>query len=74
MKCKIQWIDCRGFETPDENEAVGYAVVYSKLFDEYQRYPICTEHLKSLNQVHHGNCKHTTTARQWAYEEFKDAT
>jgi hypothetical protein len=46
MKCRIQWIDERGNPTPDDNEAIGYAVNTQQVgkATSVRRYPICAEH------------------------------
>lgn len=69
--CQIQWIDCNGRPTPDQNEAIGVAAF--TLHGETRRFPICAAHLASMGQVHHGHCKHAPTLQgsgQWAFEPF----
>lgn len=70
MKCRIQWIDCSGEPTPDENEAVGIAVTA-----DGRQYPICAEHLATLqdNRVHHEpvrGCSHSRDANSWSFQPF----
>jgi hypothetical protein len=48
MKCSIKWIDIgTGRDTPDDNEAYGYAIV---IVDgvETGRYPCCYEHAERM--------------------------
>lgn len=67
--CAIEWIDCRGNPTPDENEAVGHAVLVAT----GQRFPICAEHAKSManGRSHHDpKCTHVCGATSWKFEPF----
>lgn len=69
--CQIQWIDCNGRPTADQNEAVGIASI--TLHGETRRFPICAAHLASMGQVHHGQCKHlpSQSSGQWAFEPLQ---
>ena len=62
MKCQIQWIDKQGNPTPDDNEAIGYAIcrhtdpcigggypVYAP--HDSAPYPICHEHKRQLDSL-----------------------
>lgn len=60
MKCEIQWIDQQGNSTPDENEAIGYAICRHvdpcpggryPLFAPYDSrpIPICHAHKRVLD-------------------------
>lgn len=67
MKCTIQWIDCRGNPTPDENEAVGYAICGPN------RYLVCKDHLATLcRKVSHHDpaCKHSAHGWNWSFQPF----
>jgi hypothetical protein len=73
MKCKIQWIDSQGKETPDNNEAV--AITYRQAFvvqhgdhthemDESERFPICEAHIAKLREMQKSNPE----AHNWIVE------
>jgi hypothetical protein len=44
VKCKIKWIDREGKETPDDNPAIGYAVVTFPDGSKGHPIPICAAH------------------------------
>lgn len=48
--CKIQWVDDKGFSTPDQNPAVGDAIHTSQNGGvcTVRRFPICENHLKQM--------------------------
>jgi hypothetical protein len=69
-KCQIQWIDCDGKPTPDQNEAIGLASITSH--GQTQRFPICAAHLASMGQVHSGRCRHVSAhGSRWVFEPFE---
>jgi hypothetical protein len=67
MKCAIQWIDCHGEPTPDDNPAVGLATI--TINGEARSYPICAEHAAGMGRArcHHGHdCHHVSrTPAHW---------
>lgn len=67
VKCEIGWIDCHGARTPDNNEAVGFAVI-GKL-----KFPVCADHARTIGsgRCHHGACVHMTSGpSSWTFEPF----
>ena len=44
--CAISWIDKDGAPTPDDNEAIGYAICFSAV--EITAIPICAEHVRRM--------------------------
>lgn len=68
VKCEIEWIDCNGTETPDSNDAVGYAVLGSLKF------PVCADHARTIGnrRCHHGDkCVHlSSNPSGWTFEPF----
>lgn len=79
MKCCIQWIDAQGNPTPDDNDAIGYAVMTSRgtypsgaSADKVQRWPICAEHLDRM-PTHKLTCWTTPDASsQWSFEPLEE--
>ena len=74
MKCQIQWIDCKGTPTPDNNEAVGFAVLADRKF------PVCADHAKGIgyNWSHHSHddvrCTHRSSdPAHWTFEPLASA-
>ncbi len=71
MKCLIQWIDCAGKVTPDDNEAVGLATS-----PHGNVYPVCSEHLKTLRartSHHQEDCPHHNSYSEgWSFESFAE--
>ncbi len=41
MKCQIKWIDSNGNDTPDDNEAIGFASVRNNGGEWRGSFPIC---------------------------------
>jgi hypothetical protein len=67
LTCKIQWIDCQGQPTPDDNPALGFAV-HQGIY-----YPICAQHKDTLDRAmaHHDiGCRHDARTWAWAYQAF----
>ena len=78
MKCLIKWVDCQCETTPDNNEAVGYAIDSGG-----RRFPICADHKRLLDEmismnyprVHFDDkCKHFSRfydpKQRWTFEPF----
>ncbi len=71
LTCKIQWVDCGGKPTPDQNDAVGYAVLKA----DGRRFPICREHLDVMRRArcHSGDCSHVTSfPNTWDFEPLQE--
>lgn len=75
MKCQIQWIDCKGNPTPDDNEAIGFAVLADR-----RMFPVCADHASKIGQnwSHHDargmRCTHRSTDQAtWTFEPLASA-
>jgi hypothetical protein len=74
--CAIQWIDCRGEPTPDENPAIGLAVLRS----DNRKFPICAEHAQLMNAArshHDAACTHVSrhpVGAFWSFEPLPKAS
>ena len=74
MRCTIKWIDCSCKPTPDENEAVGWAIQGHGVGEK--RFPICADHLSTLQdrRSHHSpttGCPHGVGTPTWRFEPFE---
>lgn len=79
-KCEIKWIDAQGKPTPDENDAIGYAVFHMHDLDDThvglqfgateRKYPICATHRETLRQFENKLIELTRgLATSWTYED-----
>ncbi len=72
-KCQVRWIDCAGNPTPDDNPAVGFAVLRS----DGRRFLVCADHaaLLSAGRVHHQHdCRHVARdpmSALWTFEALR---
>lgn len=77
--CAIQWIDCAGEPTPDENPAIGVAVIVHA-HGERHAYPICRahyDHMFSRFSHHDAECTHRRSVESavcmvsaWSFEPY----
>jgi hypothetical protein len=74
MRCEVQWINCKGEPTPDENEATHLVHVLDKSGNRDGRcYLVCPDHLRNLlvGKHHEDACRHYSQyspARAWDWE------
>jgi hypothetical protein len=75
--CQIQWIDCKGEPTPDENPAVGLAVIVQQ--GERKAFPVCKDHARHMLErmprarCHHDpDCHHVSRGplADWTFEPY----
>jgi hypothetical protein len=70
MKCECRWIDKHGEPTPDENPAVGLAVIkfFSPVLEE-KSFPICEAHLARMPVGR--NFFHGEPFSEWSFHPYQ---
>lgn len=70
--CQVSWIDCKGEPTPDQEPAVGLAVIVQQ--GERKAFPVCKAHadfIRGVRSHHSPSCKHTTHGHSlWTFEPY----
>ena len=69
IKCKVEWVDCSGKPTPDDNDAIADAVLRA----DGRRFPVCAEHMRMVERArsHSGTCSHVTRfPTTWIIEKY----
>jgi hypothetical protein len=75
MKCQIQWIDKAGKPTPDDNEAVCFAVftAIDATTRSDRKFPCCAKHAQELEELEANGWNFSTitsTKTCWTREEL----